>query len=235
MKNHEKKGRDLVRLSRILMGIGIIISVVLVIVSVRDAHENLLYAAVVTMIGIVILCKLLEAAGHGIVLLNEQNENSKRMIELLEIQDRTDTIPQLAPATADSYASKEGESVNLDEGDQNEIDSFIEDLQKTFRNESTEDTSYSIVKDCVDENRIVITKEVEKLASKINYIIGENYMDSWQKYKKIQQNLAYSVSSQMESCGLNDWVVLLQVVDSAIGQQMLSIYKGEIVYDFLNE
>ena len=39
----------------------------------------------------------------------------------------------------------------------------------------------------------------------------------------------------MESCGLNDWAVLFQVVDSAIGQQMLSIYKDEIVYDFLNE
>ena len=234
MKNHEKKGRDLVRLSRILMGIGIIISVVLVIVSVRDAHENLVYAAFVIMIGIVIFCKLLEAAGHGIVLLNEQNENSKRMIELLEIQDRTDTMPQPAPATADSFVPKEAESEKRDEGDQNDIDSFIEDLQKTFRNESTEDTSYSIVKDCVDENRIIITKEVEKLASKINYI-GENYLDSWQKYKKIQQDLAYSVSSQMESCGLNDWAVLFQVVDSAIGQQMLSIYQNEIVYDFLNE
>ena len=234
MKNHEKKGKDLVRLSRILMGIGIIISVVLVIVSVRDAHENLVYAAVVTMIGIVIFCKLLEAAGHGIVLLNEQNENSKRIIELLEIQDRTDTMPQPAPATADSFVPKEAESEKRDEGDQNDIDSFIEDLQKTFRNESTEDTNYSIVKDCVDENRIIITKEVEKLASKINYI-GENYLDSWQKYKKIQQDLAHSVSSQMESCGLNDWAVLFQVVDSAIGQQMLSIYQNEIVYDFLNE
>ena len=60
-------------------------------------------------------------------------------------------------------------------------------------------------------------------------------MDSWQKYKKIQLDLAHSVSGQMESCGLNDWAVLFQVVDSAIGQQMLSIYKDEIVYDFLNE
>ena len=126
------------------------------------------------------------------------------------------------------------EPENRNGEDENGIEAFIEELQKTFRNESTEDTSYSIVKDCADENRIVITKEVERLASKINYI-GENYMDSWQKYKKIQQDLAHSVSGQMESCGLNDWAVLLQVVDSAIGQQMLSIYQNEIVYDFLNE
>ena len=60
-------------------------------------------------------------------------------------------------------------------------------------------------------------------------------MDSWQKYKKIQQDLARSVSGQLESCGLNDWNVLFQVTDSAIDQQMLSIYQNEIVYDFLNE
>ena len=60
-------------------------------------------------------------------------------------------------------------------------------------------------------------------------------MDSWQKYKKIQQDLARSVSDQLESCGLNDWNVLFQVTDSAIDQQMLSIYQNEIVYDFLNE
>ena len=234
MKDYDKFGKGLVQWSRILLGIGIIISAVLIIVSVRDAHENLLYAAVITMVGIIILCKLLEAAGHGIVLMNEQNENSKKMIGLLEKQGKTETMTQPAPATADSPVPMEAESEVRDGEDQVEIDAFIEELQKTFRNESTEDTSYSIVKDCADENRIVITKEVERLASKINYI-GENYMDSWQKYKKIQQDLAHSVSSQMESCGLNDWAVLLQVVDSAIGQQMLSIYKGEIVYDFLNE
>ena len=97
MKDHDKYGKGLVQWSRILMGIGIIISAVLIIVSVRDAHENLLYAAVITMVGSIILCKLLEAAGHGIVLVNEQNENSKKMIELLEKQDKTETIPQTAP------------------------------------------------------------------------------------------------------------------------------------------
>ena len=234
MKDHDKYGKGLVQWSRILMGIGIIISAVLIIVSVRDAHENLLYAAVITMVGSIILCKLLEAAGHGIVLVNEQNENSKKMIELLEKQDKTETIPQTAPVSAVEAVPMDNEPENRNGEDGNGIEAFIEELQKTFRNESTDDTSYSIVKDCADENRIVITKEVERLASKINYI-GENYMDSWQKYKKIQLDLAHSVSGQMESCGLNDWAVLFQVVDSAIGQQMLSIYKGEIVYDFLNE
>ena len=234
MKDHDKYGKGLVQWSRILMGIGIIISAVLIIVSVRDAHENLLYAAVITMVGSIILCKLLEAAGHGIVLVNEQKKKKKKMIELLEKQDKTETIPQTAPVSAVEAVPMDNEPENRNGEDENGIDAFIEELQKTFRNESTEDTSYSIVKDCADENRVVITKEVERLASKINYI-GENYMDSWQKYKKIQQNLAHSVSSQMESCGLNDWAVLFQVVDSAIGQQMLSIYKGEIVYDFLNE
>ena len=224
----------LVQWSRLLLGIGIIISAVLVILSVRDTHENLLYAAVISMVGIIILCKILEAAGHGIVLMNEQNENSKKMIELLEKQDQTEMIPQTAPVSAVKAVPMDNEPENRNGEDENGIEAFIEELQKTFRNESTEDTSYSIVKDCADENRIVITKEVERLASKINYI-GENYMDSWQKYKKVQLDLAHSVSSQMESCGLNDWAVLFQVVDSAIGQQMLSIYKDEIVYDFLNE
>ncbi len=234
MRDHDKVGRGLVQWSRLLLGIGIIISAVLVILSVRDTHENLLYAAVISMVGIIILCKILEAAGHGIVLMNEQNENSKKMIELLEKQDKTETIPQTAPVSAVEAVPMDNEPENRNGEDENGIEAFIEELQKTFRNESTEDTSYSIVKDCADENRIVITKEVERLASKINYI-GENYMDSWQKYKKVQLDLAHSVSSQMESCGLNDWAVLFQVVDSAIGQQMLSIYKDEIVYDFLNE
>ena len=234
MRDHDKFGRGLVQWSRLLLGIGIIISAVLVIVSVRDTHENLLYAAVISMVGIIILCKILEAAGHGIVLMNEQNENSKKMIELLEKQDQTEMIPQTAPVSAVKAVPMDNEPENRNGEDENGIEAFIEELQKTFRNESTEDTSYSIVKDCTDENRIVITKEVERLASKINYI-GENYMDSWQKYKKVQLDLAHSVSSQMESCGLNDWAVLFQVVDSAIGQQMLSIYKDEIVYDFLNE
>ena len=234
MRDHDKFGRGLVQWSRLLLGIGIIISAVLVIVSVRDTHENLLYAAVISMVGIIILCKILEAAGHGIVLMNEQNENSKKMIELLEKQDQTEMIPQTAPVSAVKAVPMDNEPENRNGEDENGIEAFIEELQKTFRNESTEDTSYSIVKDCADENRIVITKEVERLASKINYI-GENYMDSWQKYKKVQLDLAHSVSSQMESCGLNDWAVLFQVVDSAIGQQMLSIYKDEIVYDFLNE
>lgn len=234
MRDHDKFGRGLVQWSRLLLGIGIIISAVLVILSVRDTHENLLYAAVISMVGIIILCKILEAAGHGIVLMNEQNENSKKMIELLEKQDQTEMIPQTAPVSAVKAVPMDNEPENRNGEDENGIEAFIEELQKTFRNESTEDTSYSIVKDCADENRIVITKEVERLASKINYI-GENYMDSWQKYKKVQLDLAHSVSSQMESCGLNDWAVLFQVVDSAIGQQMLSIYKDEIVYDFLNE
>lgn len=216
------------------MGIGIVISAVLLIVSVRDAHENLLYAAVITIVGTMILCKLLEAAGHGIVLMNEQNENSERIIKLLEKQGQTETIPHTETISEVETVPMDTEPENRNGEDENGIDAFIEELQKTFRNESTEDTSYSIVKDCADENRVVITKEVERLASKINYI-GENYMDSWQKYKKIQLDLAHSVSSQMESCGLNDWAVLFQVVDSAIGQQMLSIYQGEIVYDFLNE
>ena len=86
MKDHDKYGKSLVQLSRILMGVGIIISAVLIIVSVRDAHENLLYASVITMVGSIILCKLLEAAGHGIILMHEQNENSKRMIDMLEKQ-----------------------------------------------------------------------------------------------------------------------------------------------------
>ena len=234
MRDHDKFGRGLVQWSRLLLGIGIIISAVLVILSVRDTHENLLYAAVISMVGIIILCKILEAAGHGIVLMNEQNENSKKMIELLEKQDQTEMIPQTAPVSAVKAVPMDNEPENRNGEDENGIEAFIEELQKTFRNESTDDTSYSIVKDCADENRIVITKEVERLASKINYI-GENYMDSWQKYKKVQLDLAHSVSSQMESCGLNDWAVLFQVVDSAIGQQMLSIYKDEIVYDFLNE
>ena len=234
VKDYEKKGTNLIRLSKILVGIGIIVSAVLIIVSVRDTHENLLYAAVINIVWPIILCKLMEAAGHGIILMNEQNENSKKMIELLEKQGETEMLPQTAPKSAVEAVPMDNEPENRNGEDENGIDAFIEELQKTFRNESTEDTSYSIVKDCADENRVVITKEVERLASKINYI-GENYMDSWQKYKKIQQNLAHSVSSQMESCGLNDWAVLFQVVDSAIGQQMLSIYKDEIVYDFLNE
>ncbi|MBQ2564336.1 MAG: hypothetical protein II564_01960 [Oscillospiraceae bacterium] len=45
VKDHDKYGKSLVQLSRILMGVGIIISAVLIIVSVRDAHENLLYAS----------------------------------------------------------------------------------------------------------------------------------------------------------------------------------------------
>ena len=101
MRDHDKFGRGLVQWSRLLLGIGIIISAVLVIVSVRDTHENLLYAAVISMVGIIILCKILEAAGHGIVLMNEQNENSKKMIELLEKQDQTEMIPQTAPVSAD--------------------------------------------------------------------------------------------------------------------------------------
>lgn len=234
MKEYMKIGRNLVRLSRILMGIGIILSAVLVIVSVRDMNENLLYAAFIVMIGVIILCKLLEAAGHGIVLLKEQNENSKRMIELLEKQGQTETMPQMTPISAVESVPMEAAPERVDEEDQMEIDAFVKELQKTFRNESSEDTSYSIVKDSMEENRIVITKEVARLASKINYI-GENYMDSWQKYKKIQQDIARSVSSQLESCGLTGWAVLFQVVDSAIDQQMLSIYQNEIVYDFLNE
>lgn len=234
MKGHEKTGRDLVRLSRILMGVGIIVSAVLIIVSVRDAHENFLYASVMTIVGSIIFCKLLEAAGHGIILMHEQNENSKRMIDLLDKQGQTEPMHRMTPISAVESVPTEAEPAIGEEEDQIGIDAFIEELQKTFRNESTEDTSYSIVKDCTDEHRIVITKEVERLASKINYI-GENYMDSWQKYKKIQQDLARSVSGQLERCGLNDWTVLFQVTDSAIGQQMLSIYKDEIVYDFLNE
>lgn len=234
MKEYMKIGRNLVRLSRILMGIGIILSAVLVIVSVRDMNENLLYAAFIVMIGVIILCKLLEAAGHGIVLLKEQNENSKRMIELLEKQGQTETMPQMTPISAVESVPMEAAPERVDEEDQMEIDAFVKELQKTFRNESSEDTSYSIVKDSTEENRIVITKEVARLASKINYI-GENYMDSWQKYKKIQQDIARSVSGQLESCGLTGWAVLFQVVDSAIGQQMLTVYQDEIVYDFLNE
>ena len=41
-------------------------------------------------------------------------------------------------------------------------------------------------------------KEVESLASKINHF-GENYMDSWQKYKKVQKDLTQSVSGQLQS------------------------------------
>ena len=234
MKDHNKYGKSLVQWSRILMGIGIVISAVLIIVSVRDAHENLLYASVITMVGSIILCKLLEAAGHGIILMHEQNENSKRMIDMLEKQGQAKLMNQMTPISAAESVPMEAEPVIGDEEDQIGIDTFIAELQKTFRNESTEDTSYSIVKDCTEEKRVVITKEVERLASKINYI-GENYMDSWQKYKKIQQDLARSVSGQLESCGLNDWNVLFQVTDSAIDQQMLSIYQNEIVYDFLNE
>lgn len=234
VKDHDKYGKSLVQLSRILMGVGIIISAVLIIVSVRDAHENLLYASVITMVGSIILCKLLEAAGHGIILMHEQNENSKRMIDMLEKQGQAKLMNQMTPISAAESVPMEAEPVIGDEEDQIGIDTFIAELQKTFRNESTEDTSYSIVKDCTEEKRVVITKEVERLASKINYI-GENYMDSWQKYKKIQQDLAHSVSGQLESCGLNDWNVLFQVTDSAIDQQMLSIYQNEIVYDFLNE
>ena len=234
MKDHNKYGKSLVQWSRILMGIGIVISAVLLIVSVRDAHENLLYAAVITIVGTMILCKLLEAAGHGIVLMNEQNENSERIIKLLEKQGQTETIPHTETISEVETVPMDTEPENRNGEDENGIDAFIEELQKTFRNESTEDTSYSIEKDCTEEKRVVITKEVERLASKINYI-GENYMDSWQKYKKIQQDLARSVSGQLESCGLNDWNVLFQVTDSAIGQQMLSIYQNEIVYDFLNE
>lgn len=234
MKDHNKYGKSLVQWSRILMGIGIVISAVLLIVSVRDTYENLLYAAVITIVGTMILCKLLEAAGHGIVLMNEQNENSERIIKLLEKQGQTETIPHTETISEVETVPMDTEPENRNGEDENGIDAFIEDLQNTFRHESTEGTNYSITKDCTDENRIVITKEVESLASKINHF-GENYMDSWQKYKKVQKDLAHSVSGQLQSWGLNDWTVLFEVIDSAIGQRMLIVYQDEIAYDFLNE
>ncbi len=234
MKDHIKMGQELVKLGRILMGIGIVLSAVLLIASVRDANGSLACAAIIVMTGIVILCKLMEAAGHGIVLLNEQNENSKRMLDLLEKQGLVEKGSQTAGNTVEETVSADAEPEDRQEEDHTAIDTFIEDLQNTFRHESTEGTNYSITKDCTDENRIVITKEVESLASKINHF-GENYMDSWQKYKKVQKDLAHSVSGQLQSWGLNDWTVLFEVIDSAIGQRMLIVYQDEIAYDFLNE
>lgn len=234
MKDHKKMGLELVKIARILMGIGFVLSAVLIIMAVRDTNGGLLCAAIMAMVGVIILCKLMEAAGHGIVLLQEQNEDSKRMLDLLEKQGLVEKGSQTAGNTVEETVSADAEPEDRQEEDHTAIDTFIEDLQNTFRHESTEGTNYSITKDCTDENRIVITKEVESLASKINHF-GENYMDSWQKYKKVQKDLAHSVSRQLQSWGLNDWTVLFEVIDSAIGQRMLIVYQDEIAYDFLNE
>ena len=226
MKDHKKMGLELVKIARILMGIGIVLSAVLIIMAVRDTNGSLLCAAIMAVVGVIILCKLMEAAGHGIVLLQEQNEDSKRMIDLLEKQGAAAAATPSVPASAEETVSTDAEPEDRQEEDPAAIDAFIEELQNTFRHQSTEGTNYTIVKDCTDENRIVITKEVESLASKINHF-GENYMDSWQKYKKVQKDLAQSVSGQLQSWGLNDWTVLFEVIDSAIGQRMLIVYQDE--------
>ena len=75
MKDHKKMGLELVKIARILMGIGIVLSAVLIIMAVRDTNGSLLCAAIMAVVGVIILCKLMEAAGHGIVLLQEQNED----------------------------------------------------------------------------------------------------------------------------------------------------------------
>ena len=221
MKDHKKMGLELVKIARILMGIGIVLSAVLIIMAVRDTNGSLLCAAIMAVVGVIILCKLMEAAGHGIVLLQEQNEDSKRMIDLLEKQGAAAAATPSVPASAEETVSTDAEPEDRQEEDPAAIDAFIEELQNTFRHQSTEGTNYTIVKDCT-------------LASKINHF-GENYMDSWQKYKKVQKDLAQSVSGQLQSWGLNDWTVLFEVIDSAIGQRMLIVYQDEIAYDFLNE
>ena len=182
VKDHKKMGLELVKIARILMGIGIVLSAVLIIMAVRDTNGSLLCAAIMAVVGVIILCKLMEAAGHGIVLLQEQNEDSKRMIDLLEKQGAAAAATPSVPASAEETVSTDAEPEDRQEEDPAAIDAFIEELQNTFRHQSTEGTNYTIVKDCTDENRIVITKEVESLASKINHF-GENYMDSWQNAK----------------------------------------------------
>ena len=90
--------------------------------------EALLCAAIMAVVQVIILCKLMEAAGHGIVLLQEQNEDSKRMIDLLEKQSPVEK----GFSDCGNNGGRDGfNGCGTETGRRKEcIDAFIEDLRE---------------------------------------------------------------------------------------------------------
>ena len=236
MKNHKYFGELLISRGELLFWIGIAISVVILLLGagVADGFGAVAFGyfvgvAIATFFVMLLLSIGMEAAGHIIILLDDQAKSNNKIASRLAQLSPADPITQAANEKVKDVIQMQNEA-----DDKKDIDSFIEELQKTMNENGTDNITYTVEKDTSNGNQIVINVDGPKLAAKIN-AAAENYKDSWAEYVSVQKDLVKYASRQLKSRDLDGWAVLLRVVDSSINRKLLSIYNNTVIYDFLGE
>lgn len=229
MKNHKYFGELLISRGELLFWIGIAISVVILILAGGARSEYIFGVAIATFFVTLLLSWGLEAAGHIIILLDDQAKSNNKIASRLAQLSPADPITQAANEKVKDVIQMQNEA-----DDKKDIDSFIEKLQKTMNENGTDNITYTVEKDTSNGNQIVINVDGPKLAAKIN-AAAENYKDSWAEYVSVQKDLVKYASRQLKTRDLDGWAVLLRVVDSSINRKLLSIYNNTVIYDFLGE